>query len=590
MSARSANALAAAALALTGLLAACSGGVTGPDRSTPSASSVPPSPVATDKPGGTLRIVGQTMPSGDPGWADDSASRSLLRMVSRQLYSYPSTDDPAAATTPVPDLAAGAPVVTDGDRTWTVKVRPAARWDVPGGRRVTATDVARGIKRLCTPPDQAPERGYFAATVVGFTAYCARVARTPASRVPDLIESTDIPGVQVIGDDTVTFHLLAPASDFTDVLALPGASPVPLEELAYPPNSAEYLSHLISDGPYHFTGPPTGNVYRLSRNSSWTASSDTIRAAFADHVTITTGMSADAVQSALDHGQADMELDTAVPSGDVADLVRDPAGRLVLDGPTTLTALVVGLHGPASKALRNTYVRRALPYCVDRSTVADSLGGANVAEPTGQLLGPTMLGYVPTDPFPSFGDAGDPAQCRARLAAAGSARPAALVLLAPATPTATQVAATLVASFARAGVTLTVTTVAPAAFARAAVSPTKQSWDLALTTVTPDWYGAAGRTVFQPLLDGDWKGPRPADGGFRSVAVTTMLAAALAQRDTTKAQAAWAALDDRIASDVAVVPLVRTVTPRFHGTNVRGFVVVPSLGDGDPTNVSLSVT
>ncbi len=589
MSARGAQAL-AAAVALTGLLAACSGGVTGPGTPAPSPASATPSAVATDKPGGTLRIAGQTMPSGDPGWADDPAARSLLRMVSRQLYSYPATDDPTAATTPVPDLAAGPPVVTDGERTWTVKVQPAARWDVPGGRRVTATDVARGLKRLCVGPAPAPQRGYFAATVVGFTAYCARVARTPADRVADLIESTEIPGVQVIGDDTVAFHLIAPAADFTDVLALPAASPVPLEELAYAPNSTQFLTHLISDGPYHFADVPAGPVDRLSRNSSWTASSDTIRAALPDHVTITTGMSADAVQSALEHDQADMELDTAVPPGQVAGLARDPAGRIVLDGPTTLTALVVGLHGPASKALRNTYVRRAVPYCVDRSTVADALGGAEVAEPTGQLLGPTMLGYVPTDPFPSFGDTGDPAQCRARLAAAGPARPAALVLLAPATPTATQVAAALVASFARAGVTLTVTTVGPTAFARATTSPTRQSWDLALTTVTPEWYGAAGRTVFQPLLDGAWAGPRPADGGYRSTAVTAMLAAALGQRNVTKAGADWTALDRRIASDAAVVPLTRTVTPRFHGANVRGFVIVPSLGNGDPTNVSLSVT
>jgi peptide/nickel transport system substrate-binding protein len=590
VSARSATALAAAAVALTGMLCACSGGVTGSGVAAPTTSGAAPSPVATDKPGGTLRIVGQTMPSGDPGWADDAAARSVLRMVSRQLYSYPASDDPTLATTPVPDLAAGPPVVTDGGRTWTIKIRPAARWDVPGGRRVTATDVARGIKRLCTPPTPAPMRGYLASTVTGFAQYCARVAFTPKARVPAVIESTEIPGVQVIGDDTVAFHLMAAAGDFTDVLALPAASPVPLEELPYAPNSPAYLAHLISDGPYHFAPAGPGETYRLSRNSSWVASSDTVRGALADHVTITTGMSADAVQTALQRGTADLELDTAVPAADVASLRADPGGRLALDGPTTLTALVVGLHGPAAKALRNTYVRRALPYCVNRSAVVDALGGADVAQPTAQLLGPTMVGYRPIDPFPSFGDGGDPARCHARLAAAGSAAPRSLVLLAPATPTATEVASALVAGFARAGVTLTVTTVPAADFARDAVSPDRQRWDLALTTIAPEWFGNAGRTVFQPLLDRSWDAPRPADGGYQSPEVTALLTAALTERDATRQQSRWAALDSKIATDAAVVPLARTVTPRFHGTNVRGFVVVPSLGDADPTNVSLGVT
>lgn len=583
--------MAAVLIAVLGLLAGCNGGVTGPgNRPVSSSGSPAPSPVATDKPGGTLRIAGQAMPSGDPGWASDSASRSLLRMVSRQLYDYPASADPTEATTPIPDLAAGPPTVTGGGRTWTVRIQPAARWDVPGGRRVTATDVARGIKRLCTPPNPSPLRGYFAATVEGFSTYCAQLTRTPASKAAARVESTDIPGVQVVGDGTIVFHLIAPAADFTEVLALPAASPVPHEELESRPDSAEYLSHLVSDGPYHFTTAAKGENYRLSRNPSWSAGSDQVRAALADHVSIRTGLSAGAVQTALQRGEADLEFDTSVPPRDVDALQRDASGGLSLDGPATLTALVVGLHGPASAALRNTVVRRALPYCVDRSAVVKALGGPDVAEATAQLLIRPMVGYEPRNPFPTFADAGDAATCRERLARAGTAAPKALVLLAPATPEATLVASALVAAFARAGVTLSVTTVPPAGYRAASVTPTHQSWDLALATITPAWYGDAGRTVFQPLLNGRWVGPRPPDGGYRSKQLNDMLGAALAETDASRAATKWGALDAKIAADAAVVPLALAVTPRFHGANVRGFLIVPSLGNADPTNVSLGVT
>jgi peptide/nickel transport system substrate-binding protein len=582
----------AAAVATLALLAACSGHtVDAGGTASPSAVSATPSPAATNKPGGTLRIVGESMPSGDPGWADDAASRLLTRMVARQLYSYPADSDPTVATVPVPDLAAGPPVVSDGGRTYTVSLNPAARWDVPGGsRRVTATDVARGIKRLCTPPDPSSMRGYFAATVVGFAAYCARLAAQPPAGAAAFVEEHAIAGVDVVGDGKLVFHLTAPAADFIDVLALPAASPVPFEAIGYAPDSADYLAHLISDGPYHFTGPPTGDLYRLTRNQAWNAGSDQVRSAFADHVTIQVGMSADAVQQALQRDQADLELDTSVPVGDIAAATRDPLGRLTLDGPTTLTTLVVGLHGPATAGLRLAAVREALPYCVDRSTVVAALGGAAVAQPTAQLLAPPMTGYTPRDPYPSFGDAGDPARCRSLLAGAPGGASRKLTLLAPATPAGTAIASALVTAFARGGVTLVVTTVPTADYARAAVSPTKQGWDLALATVTPEWFGNAGRTVFQPLLDGFWAGPRPADGGYRLRAVSAAFAAAAAETNATRAATMWGNLDAALIRDVAVVPLALTVTPRFHGSNVRGFVVVDGLGNADPTNVSLGTT
>jgi peptide/nickel transport system substrate-binding protein len=144
------------------------------------------------------------------------------------------------------------------------------------------------------------------------------------------------------------------------------------------------------------------------------------------------------------------------------------------------------------------------------------------------------------------------------------------------------------AAFARAGIRIDVRVRAEADFARAAVSPDGQFWDLALTTITPAWYGAAGRTVYQPLLDETWVGARPADGGYHSQAVARRFNAALRAADSRSAAHNWEQLERTVLGDAAVIPLAVTITPRFRSANVRSFTPLPSLGTGDPTAVSLA--
>ncbi len=576
---------------LLGVAAACGGGDPapgpGPGPVRPVTATVTSDP--TDKPGGTLRLVGAAMPSGDPGWAADAGARMLVRLVSRQLYSYRASTDPVFAGAPQPDLAVGAPVVSEGGKVYTVILRSSVRWDTPGVRRVTATDVARGIKRLCTPPKPSPMRGYFAATVTGFAAYCDELGRTPPAGVRDFIEHREIGGVQVIGDETIEFHLLEPAADFTEVLALPAASAVPLEALAYPPDSSGYFEHLISDGPYHFAAAVNDEAYRLSRNPAWIASSDGVRPALADHVTVRTNIDVVAAQAEIEAGRADMALDSPVPAVDVAGLDARVDGRLSTDGPGSTVALTVGLRGPASAALRVPAVRVALTYCVDRAGVAAALGGPVTATTTTQLLAAPMVGYQPRDPYPTLGSTGDAARCRDGTRGAPGGPLTTLTLLTTDSASDAAVATALMEGFARAGVTLRVIAVAAADYPRVAIAPDSQTWDLALTAVTPQWFGNAGRTVFQPLLEPAWSGPRPADGGYRNERITLSLHDALAERDAATANTRWGDLERELLIDVAVIPLAVSVVPRMHSVNVRGFLRLGSLDNGDPTGVSMGI-
>ncbi|CAO5152420.1 ABC-type dipeptide transport system, periplasmic component [Frankia sp. AiPs1] len=579
----------AALVAAVALLAACSGGGSddGPIAATPSPSAAATTaPVA--KPGGTLRIVTGRMPNGDPGWAVSSGEQAVARLVTRQLYSYPTDRDPTRSTVPRPDLAVGAPVVSDNGLVYTVRLRAAARWDTPNQRRITANDVARGVKRLCTPPNPSPLRGYFAATIVGFSQFCDELAATPLADAAAFIESNTIEGVEIVGDDTVAFHLLAPVNDFVDVLALPAASPVPLEVLAYQPNSLDYLHNLVSAGPYRFTVAQDDSPgFRLSRNPSWNASSDPIRPALVDHITITDGQTSDQMLQELEAGNADMSLGAVLPTARAEELAKAKDDRLEVDQVGTTLALTVGLDGPSAAALREQSIRQALPYCVDRTSLAAALGGPEFATAATSLLQEPMTGYTEADPFPSAGGTGDADRCREALRDTPGGPVTALSLLTSDGQADAAVAESLRTSFARAGIRLDVRIRTGDKYTAAAVAPNGQFWDLALTRIMPAWFGDAGRTVFQPLLDETWVGSRPADGGYRDPVAARQLDAALRARSESDAATDWAELEQTVVASAAVIPLAVVHAPVLHSGNVTTFTIVPSIGTADPTAISL---
>lgn len=104
-----------------------------------------------------------------------TASYPLERASTRQLFTYPASTDVNVAIEPVSDLATELPtransgISADG-KTYTVHLRPGAKWNTSPAREVTSEDVVLGLKRLCKPvspvgprqrartPEQDPHR------------------------------------------------------------------------------------------------------------------------------------------------------------------------------------------------------------------------------------------------------------------------------------------------------------------------------------------------------------------------------------------------------------------------------------------------
>lgn len=85
-----------------------------------------------------------------------TASYTLERASTRRLFIYPASTDVNVAIQPVPDLATELPTRANGGisadgKTYTVHLRPGAKWNTSPVREMTSEDVVLGLKRLCNP-------------------------------------------------------------------------------------------------------------------------------------------------------------------------------------------------------------------------------------------------------------------------------------------------------------------------------------------------------------------------------------------------------------------------------------------------------
>jgi peptide/nickel transport system substrate-binding protein len=273
-------------------------------------------------------------------------------------------------------------------------------WDSTPPRPVTTHDVVRAFKRMGNPVLRPATIGYFTSTIRGMAEYRANYAEAMAGRQPAAQElaayqdSHDIPGVFALDDETMIFELVRPALDFITMLALPEASPVPVEYDQYLPGSPELHANLRSNGPYRIVRYTPGSV-RLEPNPVWRRETDPVRQQLLDAVEVTTGS-----------GTADLGwgLPATTASGE------PPRHRL---GQALDPYLVLNMS-----TLDNPDVRRAIAYAVDKAAIAevfDQHKVAGVRVPARSMIPPGNVGHRDDfDPYPT-----DPHHARTLLPTGG---------------------------------------------------------------------------------------------------------------------------------------------------------------------------
>lgn len=571
-------------------------------------------PGGTPKYGGTLNMVGISdvdVMDYDVGYY--SLDYLLMRLYDRQLYSWPAV--PGQTTTPEPDLATGAPVVSDNGLKQTVTIRSGVMWNTTPARAVTAQDVVRGIKRACNPsPYSFGGMADFESTVEGLTKYCQgypAAAATSASAMKKYIDSHNVSGITVKGN-SITFTLTRPAPWFIGAMTLPAFSAVPIEVENFLPGTPGIYNHMYSDGPYTVTSYTPKQTIKLVRNPAWKASTDPLRKAYVNAINIDETGNQSTIFQQIGTGSASLGLtwDAQPPPADYLTLLNQiKSGSKDVNLGATFDSnpyMVFNSVSPNNGgAMGKVQVRQALEYGIDRSQVVKSLGGSEVNIPLTHVLPTGMDGSqdLPANynPYPY-----SQSKAESLLKAAGfsSSHPLTLKLLYRSDSQASEKAFNNIsAQLGALGGLVNVSGVPTnqADFygkylivpnSPSAPSPAyKGTWDMAIAGWSPDWYGNAAASFFNPLYSSP--GGFPANGGsnfgyFQSPTVNNLINQALSQQTESQADTYWAKADEAVMQNAAFYPIDSQLELEVHAPYVHNAVFMTEYQQFDPANLWLS--
>ncbi|GAB3974226.1 peptide ABC transporter substrate-binding protein [Actinoallomurus acanthiterrae] len=545
--------------------------------------------------GGTLRLYGPA-PLGalDPAASRKSPVDQLSRLFARRLFAHRPEPDLRdwRAIAPVPDLATEIPSTYNmgmGARhtNYVVHLRAGVLWDTDPPRPVTAHDVVRGLKRMCSPVVRPAALPYFTSTIRGLEEFRAKYAAAVphADPAPEELagfqEAHDIPGVFVLDEESLVIELMRPAIDFVSIMTLPCAAPAPAEYDAFVPGSQAMKQNLRSNGPYRVARHIPGKELRLEANPAWQADTDPVRHRHVDTIEVTIEPSSPGrIAERIAAGEADLPWGPAIPEPYVG-RPAEPDDDL---GYALDPYLAFNLRGPRhGGALADVRVRRALAYAINKAAIADisdELRTGTVTRIAGSVVPPKNDAHRPADAYATPGGRGDVERCRAMLAEAGHGDGLTLTAVHLEEEFDARVARSLAADLERAGVTVRLVALGHADHDDLLGDPARapgNGWDLMTAARSPDWFWGGGRVFLQPMFQSD----SPANlGGYRDPDVDALIDRALSSIDEpTRAADAWHEVERRVLDDAAVVPILfrKPAVPRLRGPRVRNAVPMPAI-------------
>ena len=342
-------------------------------------------PSRTAHRGGTLTVIAQQAPAGHPGLETDPAvawytlTWQMLSMTNDGLVGYRRVGG-LAGNQLVPDLATSLPRPTDGGRTYTFRLRADLRYST--GELIRASDFRRAIERdFAVAGQQNPGILAYYAGIVG-AGRC--LGRPGACDLADGIVADD-------AASTVTFHLTAPDHEFLYKLAFSWA-------YAVPPGTPDRMisaAQLPATGPYRTESLVQGHSWTLVRNPrfrEWSRQAQPT--GYPDRIVVRFDVGPGQAVADVEDGRADVLL---FPPPDAVGQLATHYTSQVHSGPLMATvALTLNTRIPP---FNSPEARRALNYAVDRNTLVTINGGSLAAQPTCQVLPPTMPGYEPYCPY-----------------------------------------------------------------------------------------------------------------------------------------------------------------------------------------------
>jgi peptide/nickel transport system substrate-binding protein len=332
----------------------------------------------------------------DPGyWYYQTDFADLGDTTQRQLYGWP-----PSATTPVPDLATGMPVASDGGKTLTIHIRSGVKYSPPlQTRTVKTADIKYAMERCF---DANVGNGYAGA-------YYGRIVGAP-STLPSKVPT--ISGIQAPNATTLVLKLTQPVGVLSTGMALTlnCTTPVPEDYAAKYDKGAtpSYGQHQVFVGPYMIKGagsgtvPPQGytasKILDLVRNPSWSRSTD-FRPAYLNEIVIREGYQPEDASQKILTVSSLRSGDFAAPPPDIAQkYLHSKASQFHVTPSQSIRYIAMNPH---IKPLDNVNVRKAIIAVTNRNALVLTRGGKYIGTPATHMIPPEMPGFEQ-----SGGDAG----------------------------------------------------------------------------------------------------------------------------------------------------------------------------------------
>jgi peptide/nickel transport system substrate-binding protein len=550
--------------------------------------------------GGTLRWVASgDVDHLDPMSAYYTATGILERAYTRQLVTYPASNNFKTGTTVVPDIATELPTTANGGissdgKTYTFHLRSGVMWNTTPPRAVVAGDFVRALKRFCNPVLGVGNPTYFTSTIAGMAAYCDAYGKLPstatAAQLSSFQNSHDISGVSAPDASTLVIKLSQSASDFLNIMAITFVSAAPVEWDSYLPDSAQFRQHVYSDGPYAISQYTAGKSITLIRNPEWKQSTDPVRHQYVTKMVVTEGTDdpGTALQD-MKAGSGDIMWDLVVPTDQIPSLQasKDP-NFAIWAGHITNPYLVFNtLSGPT----KNVKVRQAIEYAIDKVNIAKIYGGTTLNPPITTAIPPGNIGYQDYNLYPTPGDKGDPAKCKSMLAAAGYPNGFTLTDAYRNAGNHPAVFQSVQADLKACGITVKGSPQQQGNYYAWLEDPANTKagkWNISEPGWVPDWYGNNGRALVQPLFTSPCVNPTTNYGCYNNATTNDLVDKALTATSQSAAANLWHQADMQVMKDAVIVPFTTQNTPWYHSTRVKNAIWNWTNQNYDPTQLWLS--
>jgi peptide/nickel transport system substrate-binding protein len=343
---------------------------------------------SSGKKGGKLTVISQgDVDSLDPGYHYyQYDTQALDQTTHRTLYGWK-----PEARTPGPDLAAALPVVSDGGKTLTIKLKKGVKFSPPVNREATSADVKYAIERSFLPAVGNAYSSVYYADIVGAKEYIDGKAK-------------EVSGIQAPDPQTLIIKTNKPQGVLTTAvgLTMPGTAPVPKEYAAKfdKGEASTYGQHVVGTGPYMIPNDKSGKVTKagyqagkklvLVRNPNWDKSTD-YRPAYVDRIEFLGGNDLTVGSRKILQGNGLVSGDFAAPPVPVFKeaLTRYKDQVQITPGDSfRLIAL-----NTTVKPLDNENVRKAMAAVIDKNALILTRGGPKIGEPATHFLPPFMPGF-----------------------------------------------------------------------------------------------------------------------------------------------------------------------------------------------------